>query len=145
MWKAIRENPRAVFYAVLMHVVLVVVLVIGLDWTPKAIKPGVKIPIEAELVTTDQLKVIEERKREEQRKKEQAERERVAAEVAVLKQRHDIFGLPQPVPFVERDVEALPDGEDHVEQEHRRCRQQKHPRCDRQAIAGVPALHGQAH
>ena len=80
MWKAIRENPRAVFYAVLMHVVLLVLLVIGLDWTPKAIKPGVKVPIEAELVTTDQLKVIEERKQEERRKAEAAERQKAEVE-----------------------------------------------------------------
>ena len=77
MWKGIRENPRAVAYAVLMHVVLLVLLVIGLDWTPKAIKPGVKIPIEAELVTTDQLKEIEERKAEEAAKKQaEADRQR---------------------------------------------------------------------
>lgn len=79
MWKAIRENPRAVTYAVLMHLVLLVLLMIGLDWTPKAIKPGVKTPIEAELVTTDQLKEIEQRKAEEAARK-QAEAERKAAE-----------------------------------------------------------------
>jgi colicin import membrane protein len=72
MWKAIRENPRAVTYAVLMHVVLLVLLMIGLDWTPKAIKPGVKTPIEAELVTTDQLKVIEQRKAQEAAQKKAA-------------------------------------------------------------------------
>lgn len=92
MWKAIRENPRAVTYAVLMHLVLLVLLMIGLDWTPKAIKPGVKTPIEAELVTTDQLKVIEQRKAEEaarkqaeadrQRKAEAAEQKKAAAEKA---------------------------------------------------------------
>ena len=80
MLKAIRENPRAVFYAVLMHLVLLVSLAIGLDWTPKAIKPGVKTPIEAELVSSDTLKVIEERKQEEERKREQAVRDKAAAE-----------------------------------------------------------------
>jgi colicin import membrane protein len=80
MLKAIRENPRAVFYAVLMHLVLLVSLAVGLDWTPKAIKPGVKIPIDAELVSSDKLKEIEERKREEQRKLEQAARDKAAAE-----------------------------------------------------------------
>lgn len=76
----------------LMHLVLLVLLMIGLDWTPKAIKPGVKTPIEAELVTTDQLKVIEQRKAEEaarkqaeadrQRKAEAAEQKKAAAEKA---------------------------------------------------------------
>ena len=72
MWKSIRENPRAVVYAVLMHLVLLVLLVVGLDWTPKAIKPGVKIPIEAELVSSDELKVIEQRKREEEQQRQAA-------------------------------------------------------------------------
>jgi colicin import membrane protein len=85
MWKAIRENPRAVTYAVLMHLVLLALLMVGLDWTPKAIKPGVKVPIDAELVSSDELKVIEQRKQEEQRKREQAKRDKVAEEVAKQK------------------------------------------------------------
>ncbi len=51
MLKAIRDNPRAVAYAVLMHLVLLVLLVIGLDWTPKVDSPGSNTPIQAELVT----------------------------------------------------------------------------------------------
>ena len=84
MWKAIRENPRAVTYAVLMHLVLLALLVIGLDWTPKVTAPpGVKIPIEAELVTEDPLRQIEQRKQEEQRKlDEQRKQERLAQEKA---------------------------------------------------------------
>ena len=79
MWKSIRENPRAVAYAVLMHVVLVVLLMIGLDWTPKAIKPGVKTPIEAELVSSDTLQAIEERKQQEQRALEEKRRQEAEA------------------------------------------------------------------
>jgi colicin import membrane protein len=82
MWKVIRENPRAVAYAVLMHLVLLALLVIGLDWTPKVARPpGVKVPIEAELVTEDPLRKIEERKQEEARKlEEQRAQEKAAAE-----------------------------------------------------------------
>ena len=76
MWRAIRENPRAVTYAVLMHLVLLALLVIGLDWTPDPTAPGTDKPIQAELVAKDPLKVIEQRKLEEQRKQEQAEAER---------------------------------------------------------------------
>jgi colicin import membrane protein len=76
MWRAIRENPRAVTYAVLMHLVLLALLVIGLDWTPKATAPGSNKPIQTELVSKDPLKAIEQRKLEEQRKREQAEAER---------------------------------------------------------------------
>ena len=81
MWKVIRENPRAVTYAVLMHLVLLALLVVGLDWTPKVTAPpGVKIPIEAELVTEDPLRQIEERKLEEQRKQEQLAKQQAEAE-----------------------------------------------------------------
>jgi colicin import membrane protein len=74
MWKAIRENPRAVTYAVLMHLVLLALLVIGLDWTPKVTAPpGVKVPIEAELVTQDPLRQIEQRKQQELERQKAAE------------------------------------------------------------------------
>jgi len=79
MWQAIRENPRAVTYAVLMHLVLLALLVIGLDWTPKVTAPpGVKVPIEAELVTQDPLRQIEQRKLEEQRKAQELEQQKAA-------------------------------------------------------------------
>ncbi|UCC55971.1 MAG: cell envelope integrity protein TolA [Gammaproteobacteria bacterium] len=77
MWKIIRENPRAVLYAVLMHLVLLVLLVFSLDWTPKISRPaGVKVPIEAKLIDQRQLESVEEKKKEEQRKRE-AERKAV--------------------------------------------------------------------
>jgi colicin import membrane protein len=79
MWQLIRENPRAVTYAVLMHLVLLVLLVIGLDWTPKISPPGHKVPIEAELVTQDPLQQIEQRKQAEQEAQRKAQ-ETAAAE-----------------------------------------------------------------
>ena len=85
MWKAIRENPRAVTYAVLMHLVLLALLAVGLDWTPKAIKPGVKTPIEAELVSSDQLKAIDERKQEDRRRQEAEEQRKLDAAAAQKK------------------------------------------------------------
>jgi colicin import membrane protein len=79
MWQAVRENPRAVAYAVLMHLVLLVLLVFSLDWTPKITRPpGIKVPIEAELVDQRQLQAIEEKKLAEQRRQEEAEKLRVA-------------------------------------------------------------------
>ena len=76
MWQVIRENPRAVLYAVLMHVVLLVLLVFSLDWTPKISRPaGQKVPIEAKLIDQRQLDAIAERKREEARKVEEAKRQ----------------------------------------------------------------------
>ena len=68
MWQAVRENPRAVIYAVLMHLVLLLLLVFSLDWTPKAIKPGSNKPIQAQLVDVSKLKAIEEKKQAEQQR-----------------------------------------------------------------------------
>jgi colicin import membrane protein len=79
MWQAVRENPRAVAYAVLMHLILLALLVFSLDWTPKITRPpGIKVPIEAELVDQRQLQAVEEKKLLEQRRQEEAEKLRVA-------------------------------------------------------------------
>lgn len=76
MWQVIRENPRAVLYAVLMHIGLLVLLVFSLDWTPKITRPaGQKVPIEATLVDQKQLDAIADRKRAEERKAEEARRQ----------------------------------------------------------------------
>jgi len=76
MWQAIRENPRAVTYAVLMHVGLLLLLVISLDWTPKAIKPGTHKPIQAELVDSSKLQAVEEKKQAEQQRLAEEQRQR---------------------------------------------------------------------
>ena len=68
MWQAVRENPRAVIYAVLMHLVLLLLLVFSLDWTPKAIKPGTNKPIQAQLVDVSKLQAIEEKKQAKQQR-----------------------------------------------------------------------------
>ena len=87
MWKAVRENPRAVAYAVLMHVGLLLLLVFSLDWTPDSVKPGTNKPIQAELVDMSKLRKIEAQKKLEQqrieaekRKQEQEKQDKVEAE-----------------------------------------------------------------
>jgi len=81
MWQAIRENPRAVMYAVLMHLILLALLVFSLDWTPKiSHPPGIKVPIEATLVDQRQLDAVEERKQAEQQRIEEAKRQAELAE-----------------------------------------------------------------
>jgi len=81
MWQAIRENPRAVMYAVLMHLILLALLVFSLDWTPKVSHPpGIKVPIEAQLVDQRQLDAVEERKQAEQQRIEDAKRQAELAE-----------------------------------------------------------------
>jgi colicin import membrane protein len=73
MWQTIRENPRAVTYAVLMHLGLLALLVFSLDWTPKISRPpGVTVPIQAQLIDQRQLDVREQKRRAEQREAEEA-------------------------------------------------------------------------
>ena len=74
MWKAVRENPRAVTYAVLMHVGLLLLLVVSLDWTPDSVKPGTNKPIQAELVDMSKLRKIEAQKELEKQRLEAAKR-----------------------------------------------------------------------
>ena len=88
MWQALRENPRAVIYAVLMHIGLLLLLMFSLDWTPKSVTPGTTKPIQAELVDVSKLREIEaqkqaeqqrieaEKRRQEQEKQRKAEAER---------------------------------------------------------------------
>lgn len=87
MWQALRENPRAVIYAVLMHVGLLLLLMFSLDWTPKSVQPGTTKPIQAELVDMSKLREIEAQKQAEQqrieaeiRKQEQEKQRKVEAE-----------------------------------------------------------------
>jgi colicin import membrane protein len=81
MWQLIRENPRAVAYAVLMHVLLLILLVISLDWTPKVSQSGAPKAIQAELVDNARLKAVEERKvAEQQRLQAEQEAKRKAEE-----------------------------------------------------------------
>jgi colicin import membrane protein len=89
MWQAIRENPRAVMYAVLMHLILLALLVFSLDWTPKVSHPpGIKVPIEARLVDQRQLDAIAEKKRAEQQKIEDARRQAELAEQRKVEAQH---------------------------------------------------------
>jgi colicin import membrane protein len=89
MWESIRENPRPVVYAVLMHLLLLVLLVFSLDWTPKVSHPpGIKVPIDAQLVDESQLNAIAEKKQAEQRKVEEAKREAALAEQRKIEEKH---------------------------------------------------------
>ena len=75
MWQALRENPRAVIYAVLMHIGLLLLLVFSLDWTPKSVKPGTTRPIQAELVDMSKIREIEAQKQAEQQRIEAEQRQ----------------------------------------------------------------------
>lgn len=80
MWQVIRENPRAVVYAVLMHLVLLALLIVGLDWTPNITRPGAPKAIQAQLVDPHRLEAIEERKQAAQRQAEEEAKRKAEAE-----------------------------------------------------------------
>ena len=82
MWQVVRENPRAVIYAVLMHVGLLMLLVFSLDWTPKSVKPGTTRPIQAELVDMSKQREIEAQKRADKAAKEKAAKDKAVKEKA---------------------------------------------------------------
>jgi colicin import membrane protein len=88
MWQVVRENPRAVVYAVLMHAGLLLLLVFSLDWTPKSVKPGTTRPIQAELVDMSKQREIEaqEKAAKEKAAKEKAAKEKAAKEKAAKEQ-----------------------------------------------------------
>lgn len=90
MWSIIRENPKAVLFAIVVHVVFVGVLIFSfrISTPTVAVNPEVKI-VKATVI--DEGKIKEERKRKEaiKRKKEQArkEAERKKREAELKKQR----------------------------------------------------------
>jgi colicin import membrane protein len=111
MWQAVRENPRAVIYAVLMHLVLLLLLVFSLDWTPKAIKPGTNKPIQAQLVDMSKLKAIEEKK--------QAEQQRIKEEKRKLEQQKLRKAEAERNKKVEQERKAEAERNKKVEQERK--------------------------
>lgn len=96
LFKEILENPRAMGYAILVHVVLAVVLVVSLEWTdlPALSEPKVDVvqavavnekAVQAEL---DKLKQAEEKKQKQEDAK-QRKLEREAAEAKKARQREE--------------------------------------------------------
>lgn len=84
MWQVVKEHPRAFLYAVLAHLILVIMLVFSLDWTTTPAPSGSPKPVQA--VVVDAAKVdaevarqqeAEQRKEQEKQRKEQEAAERV--------------------------------------------------------------------
>ncbi|HKK14733.1 MAG TPA: cell envelope integrity protein TolA, partial [Gammaproteobacteria bacterium] len=81
MWKFLREHPRSLFYALLVHVGLFGLLVVGVDWTAKPSASGKPDVVQA--VVVDESKVKDEMA---QLKKAQTAKQRQAqAELEKLK------------------------------------------------------------
>ena len=79
MWQLVKEHPRSFVYALLAHLLLIIMLVINLDWATKPTPAGApSAPVQA--VVIDESKVnaeVERLKTEDQRKEQQ---EQAAAE-----------------------------------------------------------------
>jgi len=79
MWKELRENPRALMYAALMHLLLFLALILNLDWKTSHPDAGQGTVIKAEVVDSskvqaevNKLKQAQENKQHEEQKHQQA-------------------------------------------------------------------------
>lgn len=85
MFKEIRDNPRALFFAILVHAALAVLLVASLNWTARPKPAGPKVDVVQAVVVDeakvqaelDKLKEADKRKEKEQENKKRAEQARV--------------------------------------------------------------------
>lgn len=86
MLKFIRNNLRAVVLAVLVHIALIAMLVISLDWTPKPQPAGAQdAVVQATMVDDSVRKAAQQKKEQEQ----EVERKRLAELEAEKQERED--------------------------------------------------------
>ncbi|MBI5041197.1 MAG: cell envelope integrity protein TolA [Gammaproteobacteria bacterium] len=78
MWQLVKEHPRSFAYAVLAHLLLLIMLVINLDWSPKPTSAGAPTPpVQAVIVDESKVSAEVERLKTEDQRKEQAAAERL--------------------------------------------------------------------
>jgi colicin import membrane protein len=77
MWKELRENPRALMYAALMHLLLFLALILNLDWKTSHTDAGQGAVIKAEVVDSSkvQAEVAKLKQAEENKQREEAARQ----------------------------------------------------------------------
>ena len=75
MLKFIRENPRAFFFALIIHLGLLAVLLLSVDWSPEPSSAGKAkpAPIQAVVIDANRLDAEVQRQKAAQEKKRQAE------------------------------------------------------------------------
>lgn len=80
MLQFVKEHPRAFIYALLAHLLLLIMLVINLDWSPKPTPAGApSAPVQAVVVDESKVSAEVERLKTEDQRKEQAAAERLRA------------------------------------------------------------------
>jgi colicin import membrane protein len=82
MWQVVKEHPRAFLYAVLAHLILVIMLVFSLDWTTTPMPAGSPRPVQAVVVDGAKVDAEVARQQEAEQREEQAKqrKEQEAAE-----------------------------------------------------------------
>ncbi|MDE2089565.1 MAG: cell envelope integrity protein TolA [Gammaproteobacteria bacterium] len=108
MWKEIREDPRALLYAVLVHAVLLLMLVLGLNWTPKTgTVQGEPTVVQAVAVNQNQVQAeVNRLKQEHQRRQTQAEQRLLKARQAREQEQQRLAKLKQQQAEQQRQREA---------------------------------------
>lgn len=84
MWQLVKEHPRAFVYAVLAHLILVIMLVFSLDWSTTPTPAGSPKPVQAVVVDGAKIdaEVARQQEAEQRKEKEAAERVRELEEKA---------------------------------------------------------------
>ncbi|HEY9199340.1 MAG TPA: cell envelope integrity protein TolA [Gammaproteobacteria bacterium] len=77
MWQLVKEHPRAFVYAVLAHLILVIMLVFSLDWTAEPTSSGSPKPVQAVVIDAAKVDAEVARQQEAEQRKEQEAAERV--------------------------------------------------------------------
>lgn len=82
MWQVVKEHPRAFLYAVLAHLILVIMLVFSLDWTTTPAPSGSPKPVQAVVIDAAKVDAEVARQQQAEQREEQAKqrKEQEAAE-----------------------------------------------------------------
>jgi colicin import membrane protein len=74
MWQLVKEHPRSFVYALLAHLLLIIMLVINLDWATKPTPAGApSAPVQAVVIDESKVNAEVERLKTEDLRKEQQE------------------------------------------------------------------------
>ena len=121
MWKDIREDPRALLYAVLVHAALLLMLVLSLNWTPKTgTVQGKPTVMQAVAVNQNQIQAeVNHLRQEHQRRQTQAEQKLLKVRQAREQEQQHLARLKQ----------------QQAEQQRRREAQQKQLLAEQQHLA----------
>ncbi len=77
MLKELRNNPRALALAVLVHVALIAALLVSLDWTHKPAPTAAVATVQATVVDETKVRAEQEKLNEAERRKQEEERQRL--------------------------------------------------------------------